>query len=177
MRLIGNILAFQAGWFACVLGAAAGRPALGSAIALVVVTVHVATAPHPPRELLLVAAAAVVGLVADTALLQLGVLSFPTGTLIEGVTPYWMLALWMVFATTLNVSLGWLRDRPLLAMSMGVIAGPLAYLAGARLGALVIVSPMAAAIGVACVYAIALPLLLALADRLRAPTPAARPLT
>ena len=58
-----------------------------------------------------------------------------------GLAPYWMLSLWIVFATTLNHSLRWLMNRPVAAALAGAIGGPLAYLAGAKLGALSIVTP------------------------------------
>ncbi len=47
-----------------------------------------------------------------------------------------MLSLWAAFATTLNHSLRWVMHRPLVATLLGAIGGPLAYLAGAKLGAL-----------------------------------------
>ena len=58
--------------------------------------------------------------------------------------PYWILAMWALFATTLNASLGWLHGRPALAGALGMLSGPLAYWAGARLGAIELVQPAAA---------------------------------
>jgi hypothetical protein len=52
-----------------------------------------------------------------------------------------MLCLWIVFATTLGHSLRWLMNRPVAAAVAGAIGGPLAYLAGGRLGALEIATP------------------------------------
>jgi hypothetical protein len=43
IRLL-NFVLYQVGWFACVLGAAYSRPYLGSAIALLLVFVHVGLA-------------------------------------------------------------------------------------------------------------------------------------
>ena len=54
---------FQAGWFACVLGAAYGYPLLGIVAAAAVVAFHVARAARPRAELKLVALALVVGAV------------------------------------------------------------------------------------------------------------------
>ena len=50
--------------------------------------------------------------------------------------PLWMVALWVLFASTLNCSLQWMQGRYLLAMILGAISGPLCFLAGERLGAL-----------------------------------------
>jgi hypothetical protein len=52
-----------------------------------------------------------------------------------------MLSLWLAFATTLNHSLRWLTCRPVAAALAGALGGPLAYLAGAKLGALTLATP------------------------------------
>ena len=46
------------------------------------------------------------------------------------IAPFWMLALWIAFATTLNHSMRWLMHRPVVAAIGGAVFGPLAYLAG-----------------------------------------------
>jgi hypothetical protein len=43
--------------------------------------------------------------------------------------------MWALFATTLNVSMTWMKGRYLLAALVGLIGGPLAYYAGHKLGA------------------------------------------
>jgi hypothetical protein len=43
--------------------------------------------------------------------------------------------MWLNFGTTIHVSLSWLAERYTLAAALGVIGGPLTYLAAARLGA------------------------------------------
>ena len=98
-------------------------------------------------------------------MLATGVLQFHTGAFIAGVAPHWILALWALFATTLNVSLSWLRGRWLLAAVLGAIAGPLSYWGGAKLGALVLVQPLPAVVAMAIEWAIAMPLLMRLAQR------------
>src|SRR5712692_5607194 len=105
LNLVVNFLAFQIGWFACVLGAAHELPWLGSGVAVALVALHVARAAQPLPELKLVLGTAAIGLVLDSFLTVTGVLTFTSGMLLPGVAPHWMLALWMIFATTLNVSL------------------------------------------------------------------------
>jgi sigma54-dependent transcription regulator len=46
-----------------------------------------------------------------------------------------MVALWLNFAATLNVSLAWLRGHYALAAAFGAVGGPLAYYGGAKMGA------------------------------------------
>ena len=164
-NLIVNIVAFQAGWFACVLGAAHGWPWAGSALALAICVWHVTRAARPAQEAKLIVAAVLMGAVWDSSLAALGWLSFVSGVLVEGAAPHWILGMWAVFATTLNVSLNWLKGRWLVAFLLGGIAGPLSYWAGARLGAVVLVEPVAALTALGVGWAIMMPLLMVLATR------------
>ena len=79
LRLVLNVIAFQFGWFACVLGAAHDQPWLGSAVVAVLVAVHLATAIRPAVEVRLVAAALVIGVLWETLLLAGGWIEYPTG--------------------------------------------------------------------------------------------------
>jgi hypothetical protein len=76
-----------------------------------------------------------------------------------------MVAMWMSFATTFNVSLRWLKRRLGLAALLGMIAGPLAYYGGAQLGGVAFANPLASLLAVAGVWTLAMPLLLVIADR------------
>jgi len=166
MKAVLNGMLFQAGWFACVLGAAKGLPWAGAVAAAAVVAWHLARAVEPKRELALVAAAALIGAVFETVLIQAGLVRFDAGVLMDGVAPYWMVALWAIFATTLNVSLRSLRERPFVAAVLGAAGGPAAYYAGAQLGALrlMAISEALAVIGVG--WALLTPALLAAARHL-----------
>jgi hypothetical protein len=164
--VIANIVLFQAGWLACVLGAAHGYVREGAAAALAIVAWNVVRAARPAREAALAALAALLGLAFETALVQAGWVRFQSGVLLEGAAPYWMVALWALFATTLNESLRWLQTRLWAAAILGGIGGPLAYYAGARLGALELVQPAAMLAALALAWALATPLLLLAARRL-----------
>jgi len=165
MMLAVNVLLFQIGWFACVLGAAHGLPWVGALAAAVIITWHLARAAQPGRELVLVAAAAVLGALFDTLLVWAGWIRFGSGTLLAGTAPYWMVALWAIFATTLNVSLRSLRARLGLAALLGAVGGPAAYYAGARLGALEFAAAGAALAAIGIGWAILAPALLGAARR------------
>jgi hypothetical protein len=160
-----NFIAFQAGWFACVLGAAAGRAWIGPVVVGAALALHFARSTRPMAEIRLALCALAIGLAWDGALLHLGMLEFAAPGPFEAMPPAWMLALWPLFASTLNVSLRWLRRRPLAAAALGAAAGPLSYWAGARLGALGLPEPGAALALLAVGWAAITPLLLALARR------------
>jgi len=135
MQLLINVVAFKIGWLACVLGGAHGAPLLGTAIAVVIVAAHVANAARPSREFILVLIAGAIGAAWDSALAASGLLSYASGTLFAGTAPYWIVAMWLLFATLLNKSLRWLHGRLWLAGIVGAVCGPLAFYAGHRLGA------------------------------------------
>ena len=171
MNLAVNFVAFQLGWFACVLGAANGLPWAGPLVVLAVVALHLARVRRPLPELCLVGLAMALGLLVDSLLLATGWLSYPAGLWLSGpwgsyLAPYWIIAMWALFATTLNVSMGWLRGRPVLAALMGAIGGPLSYLAGEKLGGIELTAPVAALSALAFAWAVAMPLLMRAAVRL-----------
>jgi hypothetical protein len=176
MTVIVNFIAFQLGWFACVLGAAHGMPWAGTGVALAIVAWHLARANEPRPELVLILVAAGIGALWDSGLAALGWIRYSSGVLIDGTAPHWIVALWMLFATTLNLSLGWLKRNMVLAAVFGALGGPLAYFGGAKLGALELVEPGAALGALALGWAVLTPLLLQVArryDGYRGPTRAA----
>lgn len=166
MAVAVNFIAFQIGWFACVLGAARGYALEGALVALAIVAAHIALAARPGRELALAAATATTGAVADSMLAASGWLRYDAGVLIEGTAPYWIVAMWALFAITLNVSMRALRSRLWLGALLGLLGGPAAYYAGANLGALTLVQPLPALAALALGWALATPMLLAFALRL-----------
>lgn len=133
-----NFAAYQLAWFAVLIGAARGLAWAGAAVALVVAGAHV-LARKEPRDLKLMGICLAIGLLVDSTLALTAQVHFADWS--QPVAPYWMLSLWIAFATTLNHSLRWLMNQPVAAALAGAIGAPLAYLAGARLGALEIVAP------------------------------------
>jgi hypothetical protein len=165
-NVIVNAIAFQLGWLACVLGGANQLPWAGTLVALSIVVWHLSRAARPQRELALLAAAGALGAVWDSLLVTAGWLVYPSGMLLTNTAPHWIIAMWVLFASTLNVSLRWLRGRWLLATLLGAIAGPLAYFAGAELGGVTIAAPTAGFAALALGWATFMPLLIGLSTRL-----------
>ena len=134
-RSIINFIFFQVGWFACVLSAANGMPLLGAAVAIMIILFHLFQSNDYQKETMLVSAALVIGLIWDSVLVWQGILLYEHGLVHEKAAPYWIILMWGLFATTLNISMNWLKGKTLLAIVFGGIGGPLAYYAGARMGA------------------------------------------
>ena len=164
--ILVNAAVFQIGWLCCVLAGANHLPWLGTLTALLIVSWHVSRAPRPRSELLLILSAGVIGAIWDSLLVYAGWLQYPSGTLIEGTAPHWIVAMWLLFATTLNVSLKWLRQRPFLAAALGLLAGPAAYYAGYRLGGVQIPEFISAMTALALGWAVFMPVLIYLSTRL-----------
>lgn len=162
---LANFAVSQLAWFAAVLGAAHGRPLAGTLCALAAIGWHLWVVPRPAPELRLVLLACLVGGAAESVVVALGHVTYPSGQPLADWPPYWIVALWGLFATTLNVNLRWLRGRPWLAACVGAVAGPAAFSAGVRLGGAHFVHPGPALATLACLWALALPLLLWLSAR------------
>ena len=160
-----NAATFQAGWLCCVLAGAHHLPWLGTAVALLIVVWHLLGAHDGHKELSLVLIATGIGAIWDSLLVLTGLLQYPSGTLISGAAPHWIVAMWALFATTLNVSLRWLKYRPLLAAMLGAVSGPAAYFAGYKLGGVQFPDMDAALLALAAGWAFLMPLLMALSNR------------
>lgn len=181
-RMVANFLGFQITWFACVGGAGYGVPALGLVAAALLLPLHLATLGGDRRgaagragdrgvELRLLAAAAITGYVFDGALALAGVIAFPAHAGLAVPTTPWMVALWAAFAATLRHSLDWARRRYVLGGVAGAVFGPLAYVAGEALGAIALAPPPLGWLAVAAEWALAMPLLLWLRERLEGAAP------
>lgn len=160
-----NFLLFQAGWFACVIAAAHGRPGLGVLAVLAVAAVHLGISRRWQSELQLLFIVTVIGVVWDSVVVNTGWMSYSSGTFMHGVAPSWIIAMWTLFGTLLNVSLRWMRGRNVLAVLFGLIGGPLAYYGGVKLGAVNLNSPIAALALQGAGWAVLTPWLIHLGER------------
>ena len=165
MTLLINFVAFQVGWFAAVLGAANNVPWAGPVVIAVVIGLHLSVVRRPAQELALVAICGFIGAIMDSVLVAAGWVSYPNGMILENAAPYWIIAMWMLFATTLNVSLGWLKPRKLIGAVFGLVGGPLAYYTGFKLGGIEFGNFNAAMIALGLGWAGVVPVLLLLAER------------
>lgn len=127
-------LTHQAAWWICVLGTGWVRP---SAMA-VFVGLHLwFMRTQWRREALVIGATTGLGLAADTALVLSGAISFEGGFRL-GVVPLWMISLWAGFGATLLHSQRRMLKGRRLALALGALGGPCAYLGGERLNCLTV---------------------------------------
>ena len=165
MRALGNILGLQAGWFACVFGAAAGLPWLGIVAVAAHLFIHVRTSDRPAEQARFLVFAGALGLTLDSVVALAGSVAFASPwPAISWLSPPWMIALWPNFATAFDRSMDWCRGRPWAAAAIGLVGGPIAYAAGARLGAIELASSWSL-LAIAAEWALAMPLLALLSAR------------
>jgi hypothetical protein len=172
-----NAIAYQAVWFAAVIGAGRGLWWPGVAAAALFVAAQLGVSRERGIDLKLMLAALACGLAIEGALATSGLARHAAAApALPGGAPLWLLAIWVSFALTLRRSLRFLIDRPLATLAFGAIGGPLAYLGAARgWQAIDFAAPLwqpLVALGIG--WSLALPALMRLATRLhpRRPLPA-----
>jgi hypothetical protein len=164
MLYILNFIFFQVGWFSSVYGGAQQMPWLGPLAVSAALFMHFRAAKRPRQELALILSCAAIGAAFDSALVALGWVQYSSGIFSESAAPYWIITMWMLFATTLNVSMRWLRNKEKLAALFGLLGGPITYLAGQKLGGIILVDQIAALVALGIGWAIMMPILLRLSE-------------
>ncbi|MEZ5534266.1 MAG: DUF2878 domain-containing protein [Thiolinea sp.] len=158
--IITNFILFQAGWLACVAGGAHQMGVAGSLFALLVAALHLWRAADRVAELSLLAIALLIGFCLESAMVLSGLAVFSDGMLFGQLAPHWMLMMWVLFATTLNVSMSWVKSlHPGWVALLGGVLAPLSYLAGSRLGAVVFPEPLVSLTVIGLSWAVLFPLL------------------
>lgn len=133
--IIFNFISFQVIWWLCVLSAKPGLSTAVFAAVLLYTLLHLSLVEGWAQTLPLLLTA-VIGAVADQFAYKLQWILFENHTQWLAYIPLWMLALWLAFATTLNVSMRWLQHKYALAFMLGAVFGPLAYLGAESVGAI-----------------------------------------
>ena len=161
-----NLVVFKAAWTAVVVSAAAGAPVYGAVAVAAAVAIHLVISDNAAAEARLLLVAALLGLAWESWLVQAGLLQYASGNLVPGLAPYWIVAMWVLFATILNGGMRWLRRSKLIAALAGGAGGPLAFAAGAGVGAVELASPVLTLVCIGIGWAALLPLLVQIAARL-----------
>lgn len=126
-----TLIAYEAVWFAAVIGAGRGHTWPGVVGTAAFATWRLAGSRHRQVELQLIAAALVLGLILEGVLVGSGLIRYaapwPTPS-----QPAWLMGLWVAFGLTVVPLFGYLHAKPWLAAAFGAVGGPLAYLGAAR---------------------------------------------
>lgn len=154
---------FQVAWFACVIGAGKAMPWLGVIVTIAILVWHLYRAKQVKPELSLMLSALIIGGAFDQAMLSYSYINYVSNGWNVSLVPVWILALWLAFATTLNVSLRWMRGRHFVAIFFGSVGGPIAYFGAEKLGA-VMLHGYSSYIALSIGWAIITPLLLSISS-------------
>ena len=131
-----NYIGLQVGWLACVWGAANDMFWFGPLLVSLHLGIHLFWSDSRRREVIFISVVTLFGLMVDSLQKVTGLVEynadFPT---LPWLAPIWIIAMWSLFATSLNTSLKWLNRSYALAALLGIIFGPLNYRAGVALGA------------------------------------------
>ena len=165
-----NAALYQATWIAAIGGAARGWWWLGPLCAVLFAAWQLLGSSRNRTDPLLLLYAVLIGFAVDSAFAASGLIQYNAAVPWPQVAPVWIVALWASFALTLNHSLAYLKAHPSVAAALGALGAPLAYVAAARAGALVLAAPqMTTVLVLGAAWALLTPALGLLAQRLGAP--------
>lgn len=161
-----NFLGFQLLWWVCVLSA---NSPVGGLVLLLVALVSAAQLHWLEgwQQVVPTLLAATTGSILDQTMLMAGWIKFHHQLPLAyvAVLPLWMMALWLAFANTLNLSMRWMQQHLFMAAVLGAIFGPVAYLAAEKLGAVQLPYSTLSLVLIAIEWAVALPLMLLIRRR------------
>tara|TARA_Y100000590_G_C15454556_1_gene914038 strand:- start:131 stop:658 length:528 start_codon:yes stop_codon:yes gene_type:complete len=161
VKNIFNIVGFQLSWWGCVLGVKNEMVYLGPILMVIFLILHFYVFTFNYSEIKLIVLFGIIGTLIDSSMAFLGILKYngiySPSTVIA---PLWITAMWCGFTATVNHSLSWLKNRYFSSGLLGAVAGPLSYLAGVKFDAIQFnSSPILALIIVSLFYAITIPLI------------------
>lgn len=167
-----NIIGYQCVWLVAIWGASLGLwwPA---ALAMLPFAAWILAREGARMDLMLMACVVPIGAAMDTLMAATGLLRYAAPVPSANLAPLWIVAIWMAFALTLRHTFRFLFGKPAWAALFGAIGAPLAYLGAGRGWHAVRFGhgPLAALATLAALWALALPTMLFIAQRLEQHAP------
>ncbi|MEM7360550.1 MAG: DUF2878 domain-containing protein [Pseudomonadota bacterium] len=137
-----NALMFKIGWLGVVFLGSGTLHWTAPILVTMIVGFHLIMCRNPKIELKLILVAVLMGALWESFIASQGLVIYAHGQPGTYLAPAWIVAMWALLATTLNVNLAWMRGRPFLTILFGAIGGPCAFLAGEKLGAVTFPDPL-----------------------------------
>lgn len=148
-----NLLGFNLVWSLCIF---VGNPAIPLVVCLLVL--HLLLHEQRRAELQVILLTGSVGYSIDCFLTLMGFFSFES---VQGITPLWLVFLWLAFCATLRQSLAYFSKNKVHAALFGAVGGSFAYMMAAHFGAVELVQPfLFSAVSLGLIWAFLFPLLL-----------------
>lgn len=121
--IISAIL-FQIGWFLCIFC----PPIITLIYVVFYIVIHFLYISHQSLFWLFSLRLFFIGIAIDAFWVYSGVIQLSS---VDKLIPYWLVALWLMFALALPFGFGFIRKHNLLAAGLGLFGAPLSYIAGA----------------------------------------------
>ena len=164
LKTAQNLIFFKLGWIACIMFAAAGMPLMSILSVAMVAGIHLARVAVPLKEGFFLLCAAAMGLAWESLVVNTGLLQYVGTDGSSWLAPSWIIAMWVLFGTTINHGLSWLKRHWVFPVSFGLFGGPMAFYAGSKMGAVEFSNTVYALGLLGAGWAILLPLACVLAD-------------
>ena len=159
MNKLLNALGFQAGWWACIASVRHDAELQALVFCFFLMGIHLFFSKSRMLDMKLGLVSLLLGILIDSGLQYFSVVSF-YGWALGALSPFWLWALWVIFALTLNSSLAFLTTQPLITPALlGLVFGPVTYYAGAKLGAADLEASLSHVLFLAVVWMLAMPFL------------------
>jgi hypothetical protein len=129
-----QFILFQMQWWCCVLGAKYSFvwPAVVFIIAIWLIEIFILRWRWPQIRIILLGT--LLGVFLDSAQTFLGIITFPTTSLILNyLIPVWLIMLWLAFNSWVFIS-SWLKEHKILVSIGTLVLAPASYWAGSQLG-------------------------------------------
>lgn len=127
---------FYVGWFGCVFLAKMNQPATSLFFPLVILIFLAYKKIFNQQQWKRITYFFIIGLGFDFILYKANLIAFPNQDF--EFLPIWLVSIWILFVSTLPLMTDYFSARPLVAIVLGGILGPLNYYNGTRFGIVII---------------------------------------
>lgn len=135
-------VAFYLGWFCCVYSAMHDSNDVAVVATIILLAIQFKITFLPTRDIPLLIGVPLLGAFFDSSYMHLGLIEYAaTLPKLPWLCPPWIICIYVLFASTINHSLSWLRHYPLTAAILGAAGGFLSYTAGEKVGAATFLAP------------------------------------
>lgn len=167
IKNIINVVLFQAGWFLSVSLGSSGSVFKGAFLMFALASLSLLlTKDKILKKFLFMIVVLLIGTLLDSILLFFGVYGFKTASPLPWPYPIWMSVLWYGFASTVDLSLSWLRNNTKLLVLFGLLGGPPSYYIGSNFGEMVFPKGVVfALITIGIFWALMTPLIFIIAEK------------
>lgn len=131
-----NAFFFYLGWLVCMYAAVGEYPILGPLVVGGILLYHFVVSKEKKSDFILCITLAVLGTIVDTLYMAIGMISYKGGYFnFPSIAPLWIVSLWVLYGTSVNHSLKWMRCNVFVAAILGAAGAISSYLVGVELGA------------------------------------------